>query len=167
MNGWKFVQIEIVCSLGRTRAALSARPCVSSLVPVLKLTTAKCWDPKTWPLYRIQNSSSHKHPIFPMEEDAFVVQPNYMWEYPLVSASEENLLSHFGECKVKCKDFGQSKVWYPYILRSCGVHYRNKFLFVWHSWRSIHSGLTMLTTTMCVPIWVCWMFIILWMSFKM
>jgi hypothetical protein len=74
-----------------------------------------------------------------MEEDAFLVQPNYMWEWRLFSASEENLLSHFGECFfIICSalqgtdiamypEASQSKVWYPYILRSCGVHYRNIF----------------------------------------
>jgi hypothetical protein len=92
-----------------------------------------------------------------MEEDAFLVQPNYMWEYPLVSASEENLLSHFGECFfIICSvlrgtdiamhpETSQSKVWYPYILRSCGVHYRNNYFLSGIAEVSIHSGLNMLT----------------------
>jgi hypothetical protein len=137
----KICSNEIVCSLGRTIAALSARLCVS-LVPVLKLT-AKCWDPKTWPLSYTKFFFTQT-PIFPMEEDAFLVQPNYMWEYPLVSASEENQSSFpfwgvffllfalpfrlHGTDIAMHPETSQSKVWYPYILRSCGVHYRNNFL---------------------------------------
>ncbi len=44
--------------------------------------TAKCWDPKTWPLSYTKFFFTQTPQIFPMEEDAFLVQPNYMWEYP-------------------------------------------------------------------------------------
>jgi len=106
----KICSNEIAHSLGRIRAALSARLCVS-WVPALKLT-AKCWDPKTWPLSYTKFFFTQT-PIFPMEEDAFLVQPNYMWEWRLFSASEENLLSHFGEC------------FFYYLLCPSGYRYCN------------------------------------------
>jgi hypothetical protein len=109
---------------------------------VLKLTV-KCWDPNKNMAIILYKILLHTNTNIPngrrrcLSCSAY----NYMWEYPLVSASEEDLLLfHFGECFfIICfalqgtdiamhPETSQIKVWYPYILRSCGVHYRNNFL---------------------------------------
>ncbi len=135
-NGWmKICSNEIVCSLGWTRAALSACLCFFGFSLQPSAGTQRHGH------YHIQNSSSHKHHKYSQwKKMPFLFSLTICGStLPGFSFWRESSFPFWGvfflllALPLEGTDIAmhpetsQSKVWYPYILRSCGVHYKKQF----------------------------------------